>query len=98
MKVTYLAAHRTNSVLKKIEAAAEVFTTMPELFDLSFWDTMVSFAANPKYAQSVLDELDEVASKGITVSSFVSSNLVQTMKVARTTLRNQEMQSLPKIY
>lgn len=92
MKVTYKAASQTNSVLAKIEKAAEAFHSMPELFLPDFWEHVHSLAMNPNTAQAVLDELDAEAAKGITVSKFVAFNLVQAMSIARSTLRNAEIQ------
>lgn len=92
MKVTYQAAAHTNSVLDKIEQAASAFTTTPELFRPEFWEFVFSRAQNVKYAQDVLTELDAMGKEGVTVSYFISVNLVQAMKIARTTLRNEEVQ------
>lgn len=91
MKVTFLAASKTNSVLKQIDSAAEAFCENPELFNPAFWELVAQAASNINTAQFVLDDLDIQAAKGISVSKFVSINLVQAMRIARTTLRNHEL-------
>lgn len=87
MKVTYLAARHVNSILEKTDKAADQFSSTPEIFRPEFWEFVHERAKNKAHAQSVLEELDELASQGVTVSSFVSFNITQAMKTARTTLR-----------
>ncbi|MEB0033072.1 hypothetical protein QN372_20205 [Undibacterium sp. RTI2.1] len=94
MKVTFSAAAHTNSVLDKIEQTAKAFTTTPELFRPEFWEFIAKRASNSKYAQDVLNELYQLASAGVTIDSFISSNLVQVMQIARTTLRTAEINKI----
>lgn len=91
MKVSYQAASHVNSILEKKAHAADAFTDTPELFRSEFWEFIFERAENRRYAQTLLVELDQLASQGVTVSSFVSKNLVKAMKIARTTLRNAEL-------
>lgn len=91
MKVTHQAASHVNSVLQQIEKTSQAFTATPELFKPEFWEYMCSAASNIKSAQMVLTELDNAAQDGITISPYISFNMVQVMRIARTTLRNHEI-------
>ena len=91
MKVTYQAAARVNTTLIKMERAADAFSNTPELYRKEFWDFVLVQASNPNYAQTVLEEMDALGKEGVSVSKFVSFNMVNAMAVARHTLRNQEI-------
>ena len=90
MKVTYQAVQHTNKILVQTDKAVEAFTATPEIFRNEFWEFVHVRAENPKYAQDVLEELDTLASKGVTLSPFVASHLVKAMRIARQTLRHEE--------
>ncbi|MFZ6774959.1 hypothetical protein ACO0LB_19835 [Undibacterium sp. SXout7W] len=94
MKVSYLAAGHVNSILEKTSHAADAFTNTPELFRPEFWEFIFVRAENRKYAQTILEELDDLASQGVTVSTFVSQNIVKAMKI---TTQHSEMRNLRSI-
>lgn len=65
-----------------------VFAVWPELFIPAFWHKMHQFAKDPGTAKDVMEEMDQLAAQGATVSPKVGSNMLAVLQTARQTLRN----------
>lgn len=93
MKLTHqAAAHASNMMRKKAEGVYDnAFTKYPELYQPKFWEMVMTQAADPAIAAKVLEALHKFGEEGAAYSPAVAANLTEAMKVARKTLRAEEL-------
>lgn len=96
MKLTHqAAAHASNLVRRQTEGAFDtVFTKYPELAMPSFWELVMKSAASPTHAADVMESLQKFCDEGATYSPTIAANITEAMKLARTTLRTEELKRL----
>lgn len=87
MKILSQLLAQTPAVMEN-PTTESVFAVWPELFVPAFWEQMQQFAKDPRKAKDVIDEMDQLAAQGATVSPQVGRNLMVVMKTARRTVRH----------
>ena len=93
MKLTHqAAAHASNLMRKKNEGEYDKGLTIhSELYTAEFWEMTMTYAESAAHAQHILEALSQLGAEGATYSPQIAIKVEEAMKLARRTLRNEEL-------